>query len=123
MKKQIAISLLAMTLFSFTLVDETSPILGKWQHYFQKESINFLVIFKKDGSYDGFANKKAFVNGTYRMKHDTLYVSDPTCNSKYEGTYTIEYFGKQDSIKFHVIQDTCQGRNAGVNNLVYKRVK
>jgi hypothetical protein len=122
MKKLLFLSLLGISLFGMSFIYDTSPIVGRWEHIFKDGPTNFLVVFRADGTYDGFANKKAFVSGTYKMKNDTLYISDPTCNSKYAGTYRVEYFGKQDSIKFHVIQDTCIGRREGADGLVYKHI-
>lgn len=124
MKKTILLSLLAVFVCSLTFIED-NPIQGKWNHVFKDggPEVDFLVNFRADGSYDGFANKKSFVTGTYHMKHDTLYISDPVCNSRYEGTYKVTIFGKQDSVKFQAIQDTCKGRYEGVNGLFYKRVK
>ncbi|MFD1257702.1 hypothetical protein ACFQ3S_12915 [Mucilaginibacter terrae] len=125
MKKLKLIGLLGIILLSaFSIAVETESIQGRWElnSVFKGEPFSFLIIFRNNGKYDGFLNKKTFVSGTYRMKHDTLYISDPICNSAYEGTYKVEFY-KQDSIKFHVIQDTCIGRRDGANGLVYKKVK
>jgi len=124
MKKLILSSLLAIGLLSAFKFNDESPIVGRWElnSVFQGQPFSFLVVFRSTGNYDGFLNKKTFVSGTYQMKHDTLYISDPICNSNYKGTYKVEFFA-QDSIKFHVLQDTCRGRKEGVNNLVYKKVK
>jgi len=125
MKKTLLLSLLALALLTaFTINNASSPIQGRWEFnsVFQGQPFSFLVIFRANGNYDGFLNKKAFVSGKYQMMHDTLYISDPICNSDYKGTYKVEFFA-QDSIKFHIIQDTCRGRREGVNNMVYKKVK
>jgi hypothetical protein len=123
MKKLLLAGLLMTTAFCYSFVDDVNSIVGRWEHVFKDGPVNFLVVFKPDGTYDGFANKKAFLNGTYKMKQDTLYIYDPTCNINYAGIYKIEYFGKQDSLKFHVIQDTCRGRREGADGLVYKRLR
>lgn len=57
------------------------------------------------------------------MKHDTLYISDPICNSAYQGTYKIQYQGQMDSLTFHVIKDTCRARREGSDGFTFKKVK
>ena len=126
MKKTISLSLLAILLMSaFIAVDEPAPILGRWENksMYQGSPFSLLVVFRTTGKYDAFANNKIFVSGTYHMKHDTLYISDPTCNSAYEGTYKIQFFGQPDSLKLHVIQDTCTGRREGSNGFVFTKLK
>jgi hypothetical protein len=56
------------------------------------------------------------------MNHDTLFMSDPTCNVKYEGSYKVEFFGQFDSLKCHVIKDTCVGRREGTDGILFKKV-
>ncbi|UOE52820.1 hypothetical protein MTO98_17265 [Mucilaginibacter sp. SMC90] len=86
------------------------------------EPFNFLVIFRINGTFDGFINKKEFVSGVYHMKHDTLYISDATCNAHYQGTYKVEFYSLRDSLKFHLIQDTFKGRKEGTNGLLFKNI-
>jgi hypothetical protein len=114
--------LIASVAFSFT--SDNNPLVGKWEYSgtYQGGPFKFLAVFRANGTFDGFINNKEFVNGTYRMKHDTVYVSDPTCNAKYEGTYKVEFFGKLESLKFHVIQDTCIGRKQGTDGFLFKRI-
>ncbi|SDH15051.1 hypothetical protein [Mucilaginibacter gossypii] len=120
-----------LTIFSIVLfaavsfTSQTNPLVGKWENsgVFKGDPYKFLAIFRANGSFDGFMNNKEFVSGTYHMNHDTLYMSDPTCNAKYEGKYKVEFFGQLDSLKFHVIQDTCKGRVEGTNGFLFKRVR
>jgi len=109
---------------AFTIKDGENSILGRWElnSIFDHQAFSFLIVFRPTGKYDGFLNKKAFVSGTYEMKHDTLYIADPICNIDYKGTYRVEFFA-QDSLKFHLIQDTCIGRKEGLSELTYKKVK
>lgn len=125
MKKIILFSLLALVVLSaFKLIDGPNPLVGRWENtrIFQGSKISLIGNFKADGSYSGFINKKAFVTGKYQMKHDTLYIDDSTCGAGYSGTYKVQFFG-QDSLKFHVIKDTCQGRREGTDNFLFRKLK
>ena len=121
---------LYLILFSFMLVSavllpgDTNSLAGKWEYSttYQGKPFKLLAIFRTNGTYDGFINQKEFVSGTYRMNHDTLYIADPTCNAKYEGTYRVEFFGQRDSLKFHVLQDTCAGRREGTDGYLFKNI-
>jgi len=125
MKKIILSCLLALVvLTAFKLIDEPNQLIGRWENtrIFQGSKISLIGNFKADGSYSGFINKKAFVTGTYHMKHDTLYIGDNTCGLNYTGSYKVQFFG-QDSLRFHVIQDTCQGRREGTDNFLFRKIK
>lgn len=122
------LSLLTLSVFvllsAFVIADDPSPLVGHWENtrMFQGSKLSLIGNFKADGSYSGFINKKVFVTGKYQMKHDTLYIDDSTCGVGYAGTYKVQFFG-QDSLKFHVIQDTCQGRREGTDNFMFKKLK
>jgi hypothetical protein len=125
MKKFYLLSTLIIILFSaISLTSDTNPLVGKWENsgIYKGTPYKFLAIFRANGTFDGFMDKKEFVSGTYHVQHDTLYLSDPTCNAKYEGTYKIEIFSHADSLKFHVIQDTCRGRREGTDGFGFKKV-
>lgn len=125
MKKFYLLSTFVIILFSaIAFASDTNPLVGKWEYSgtSQGQPFKLLAIFRVNGTFDGFINKKEFVSGAYHMKHDTMYISDPTCNDKYDGIYKVEFFGTLDSLKFHVIQDTCTGRREGTNGLLFKKV-
>ena len=126
MKRLILLSLPAiMLLTAFKILDDgPSLIQGRWEFRSieRGSAFSFLLVFRSNGKYDGFMNKKTFVSGSYHMKHDTLYIADAICNSAYEGTYQIEYHGKADSLTFHVIRDTCRARREGSDGFTYKKV-
>jgi len=125
MKKLTLIGLLTIfLLYAFALVHEPNPLLGKWENVRTYQGVPWTLMadFKANGTFTGFINKKVFGNGLYKLKHDTMYFYDPTCDIDYGGTYKIQYFGK-DSLKFHVIQDTCTGRREGTNDFLFVRVK
>ena len=126
MKRIVLLSLLAIIMFSaFRSNEEPNLLLGRWEFRSveQGSAFSFLLIFRNNGKYDGFMNKKTFVSGTYHMQHDTLYISDPIYDSAYQGTYKIEYHGKADSLTFHVIRDSCRARREGSDGFTYKKVK
>ena len=125
MKKIVLSCLLALVVLSaFKLTDEPNPLVGRWENtrIFQGSKISLIGNFKADGNYSGFINKKVFVTGKYRMKHDTLYIDDSTCGADYTGIYKVQFL-RQDSLKFHVIQDTCTGRREGTDNFLFKKLK
>ncbi|MCX2475009.1 hypothetical protein OQZ33_11765 [Pedobacter sp. MC2016-05] len=125
MKKKLAFIAIVLAICSFKLIDEPNPLLGKWESktVYKEGPLSILLLFRADGTYDGFANKKTFVNGTYHVSKDTIFIADPICNSKYNGKYKLTIFGERDSVKFDVISDTCKARVAGANGFTFKRVK
>jgi hypothetical protein len=124
MKKALITSLLAIAVISYSFIDESNPLVGKWEwsKKFKDGPLTVLAVFKVNGTYDGFANKKSFVSGTYKVVKDTLFIADPLCNSKYMATYKLKFFGNKDSVQFNVIQDTCAQRRNSVNGFIYKKV-
>jgi hypothetical protein len=125
MKKTFLFSIFCAVLFAaVSFISEINPLVGKWEYSGTDHGrpFKFLAIFRANGTFDGFINQKEFVSGTYHMNHDTLYMSDPTCNAKYEGSYKIEFIGQPDSIKPHVVQDTCIGRRMSTDGKVFKKV-
>ncbi|PZR07236.1 MAG: hypothetical protein DI539_23905 [Flavobacterium psychrophilum] len=107
-----------------TLPQDTHPLVGKWEYSATHHGGPFklMAVFRANGTFDAFVNKKEFVSGTYRLKNDTLYVSDPTCNAQYEGIYKVEFFGKNDSLLFHALQDTCVGRKTSTAEKLFKHI-
>jgi hypothetical protein len=125
MKTTLITGLLALMLsYAFKLTDGPNLLIGRWENIrtYRGSKISLVGNFKVDGSYSGFINHKAFVTGKYQLKHDTLYIDDSTCGAGYLGTYKVQFFG-QDSLKFHVIQDTCQYRREGTNGFLFKKLK
>ena len=124
MKKLSLFGLLAILLSFAFIVDSPNPLVGRWENIrtYQGAPLSLIGNFKVDGSYTGFINKKVFVTGKYQMKNDTLYIDDSTCGANYIGVYKVEFFG-QDSLKFHVIADTCTGRREGTDNFMFKKMK
>jgi hypothetical protein len=124
MKKHYRSSVFIIVLFASLSFIAGNPLVGRWEYTSAKPGAPFklLAVFRANGTFDGFINKKEFVSGTYRMKLDTLYIADPTCNVQYKGVYKVEFFGQRDSLKFHVIRDTCTGRREGTDGFLFKNV-
>ena len=84
MKKIIFSSLViaVMAITSFTNLPD--KIVGRWQHKLYDGSM-MLLVFRSDSTCEGFVNGKTFSTGKYYMKKDTMFVSDPLCNTAYYG--------------------------------------
>lgn len=127
MKKVLIYSVLAIMLsFSaFSPSNENISIVGKWEciKKFNGSAVSLVAIFRANGVYDGFVDKKAFVTGKYKMTQDTLHFIDVIGNGIYDATYKVKFFGDRDSLKVSVIQDTVVGRRQGTDGFVFKRIK
>ncbi len=121
MRKALVFCLVCLILgiASFTAPPDT--LVGRWQQKNRRGNL-LLAIFRPKGTYDVFLNGKAFVNGKYYVRQDTLGVDDAVCGSNYYCTYKINFFA-QDSIRFALIQDTCRQRREATIRLVLGRVK
>jgi len=115
-----SIAFLSIT-FCFTQPD--NRIVGRWNRIQKTPDgpVNLMFVFRADSTYDGIVNGKAFVNGKYFIKNDTMSISDNGCSLAYYGTYRIKYFA-QDSLLFTAISDTCKQRYEGGNNLALKKM-
>ncbi|MCF0064768.1 hypothetical protein MUK70_04115 [Dyadobacter chenwenxiniae] len=114
---------LAILLTIASFISAQDPIVGRWQRIQKSPNgdINLIFIFRADSTYDGIVNGKAFTNGRYFIKNDTISVSDNGCNLAYYGTYKLKYYA-QDSLLFTAISDTCQERYQGANGLACKKL-
>lgn len=95
---------------------------GRWE---TKPSVNgnvTSVLFRPDGTFDGFINKKPFTTGTYTLKDSIFTFTDNGCGGT-EGVYKILPFSNGDSIRLQFIRDTCTARVNGITRLVLGRVK
>lgn len=121
MRKVLIICLICLILGIASFIPPPDTLVGRWQRKNQRGNM-FLAIFRPKGTYDGSLNGKAFVNGKYYVRQDTLGIEDTGCGSNYYGTYKIEFFA-QDSVRFALIQDTCGGRRGATDRSVFGRVK
>lgn len=114
-------------LFVFTLVALLSfatenKLAGRWE---SAPSMNGNVtgaVFKEDGSFEGYVNRKPFVTGTYALKDSILSFTDNGCMGM-EGVYKVAFFSNSDSLRFQAISDNCSERKAGMERLTLGRVK
>ena len=118
--KTIAISFATLLLFAFM---PTDSLTGRWE---SQPSVNGNVtgvVFKTDKSFEGYVNKKPFVSGTYSYSaEDSVFtLQDNGCNG-ITGTYQIIFFSNADSMRFVAIDDDCEGRRNGMENLIMGRV-
>ncbi len=116
--------LLLFSVMLFSYGDVANPLLGRWENkgISKGKPYTFLVIFRDNGQADGFLNGKAFVTTKYFVKGDTLAMSDPTCGADYTGLYKCDFFAP-DSLKFHLISDSCRGRVGGTAEYSFFRLK
>ena len=117
--KRISILAVVIALVAFTGKD---PITGKWQSPPSVKGTVTTVIYKPDGSFEGFINKKPFVSGTYSLAGDTVSFVDNGCNGT-EAVYKVKFFSNEDSMRFEYIRDSCVGRKGGMEKLVLGKVK
>ena len=65
-------------------------------------------------------NGKLFSSGKSRFKKDTLEEFDPICNAEdyYYSTYKVNFF-EGDSMRFTVIEDSCEPRRLGLDGACF----
>ena len=117
--KTILISALITLIFSFTSADKLT---GRWE---TKPSVNGNVtgvMFKEDGSFEGYVNKKPFVSGTYTLEDDLFKFTDNGCEGK-TGIYKLNFFSDSDSLRFEVVSDSCTERKEGMLRLIMGKVR
>jgi hypothetical protein len=118
MKQRIIfICLIAFVTLSF--ITPPSQLVGRWQQTIN--GVKALFVFRSDDTFEVFINGKAFTNGKYFVRHDTLSMADVSCNTAYYGTYKLSFYAP-DSLRFTTIADTCQGRKGDMHNLTVGRV-
>ena len=80
--------------------------------------------FGKNGTYFYFINGKLFSSGKSRFKNDTLEEFDPICNAEgnYYSTYKVDLF-EGDSMRFTVIEDSCEPRRLGLDGGMFYLIK
>lgn len=101
----------------------TETLTGKWESKSEKGNITG-VIFKEDGSFEGYINKKPFVTAqyTYSSEDSILSFVDNGCNGA-RGIYKIHFYANADSMRFQLISDSCEERKQGMLRLNMGRVK
>ena len=69
-------------------------------------------------------NGKLFSSSKSRFMNDTLEEFDPICNAKrnYYSTYKVDFF-EGDSMRFTVIEDSCEPRRLGLEGGMFYLIK
>jgi hypothetical protein len=118
--KTIFISFVTL-LFAFTAMDQLT---GKWETQPSSKGNVTSAVFRNDGSFDGYINKKPFVTGnySYNAEDSVLTFTDNGCNGA-TGVYKVNFFNNADSLRFVPITDTCTERREGMQRLIMGRVK
>lgn len=118
--KTLTMLLLIATSLAFTTTD---VLTGKWESKSEKGNITG-VIFKEDGSFEGYVNRKPFVTAeyTYSPEDNILSFVDNGCNGA-RGIYKIHFYANADSMHFEPISDSCEERKQGMLRLNMGRVK
>lgn len=115
-------TIVGLALSAAVSVTPPNKLAGRWQTPKFSDGSVLMAIFRENGTFDGFVNGKAFVNGQYYVREDTLGMADASCGAGYYGTYRMNFFAK-DSVRFTVIRDTCPGRREGTDGVAFGRVK
>lgn len=113
------ISAIALAAFALYPADK---ITGHWESPVSPNGNVTSVVFKTDGTFEGFVNRKAFVSGQYHFENDVLSFTDNGCEGK-KGVYKMIFFSKNDSLRSEAISDSCIERREGMSRLVLGRVK
>ena len=98
------------------------PLVGRWESQPSVKGNITGVLFKNDGSFEGYVNKKPFVSGKYSTDNGVLKFIDNGCGGK-SAEYTLVFFSKGDSLRFDPIVDSCLERKNGMSHLVLGRKK
>ena len=69
-------------------------------------------------------NGKLFSSGKSRFKNNTVEEFDPICNAKgnYYSTYKVDLF-EGHSIRFTVVEDSCEPRRLGLDGGMFYLIK
>ena len=114
--KSTCIALIGLVIFAFTGKD---PLTGTWQRVGPG---NRQVIFREDSTFDMLVNETLRLSGKYSLKENIFTIDDYGCPDM-TGTYKLSFFGNNDSCRFEVIHDACDGRRAQADGAVLFRVK
>jgi len=115
--------LTAILFFSCKQNDSEHSIYGKWSVKFNSGPMAE-ARFHNNGTHDFYVDGKLFSSGKSIFKNDTLKAYDPICseNGEYYSTYKIDFLGG-DSIRFKVIEDSCEPRRFDMDGTVLHRIK
>ncbi len=115
--KAICLAAFAIVCFAFTTNDK---LIGTWQGHNSWGKYN--LIFKKDNSFEVLVGDKPKVSGVYTFTDSIFTIEDYGC-PEVIGKYKITFFGNDDSCRFQLLEDGCDGRASAADNAVLFRVK
>ena len=95
---------------------------GKWATKPSEKGNVTSVVFKEDGSFEGFINKKPFTSGKYVLRDSIVSFADNGCAGM-TGIYRVAIFQRGDSMRWIPVVDSCDERREGISRLVLGRVK
>ena len=113
MKTILTPALIAM-LASLTAND---ALTGRWETQVSVNGNVTGVVFKQGGSFEGYINKKPFTSGNYKLQDSIFSFTDNGCNG-IKGVYKAVFFSNADSLRFEVMEDSCDERREGMSRLV-----
>lgn len=117
--KTLMISTSIILMCSFLPANELT---GRWQTKPSPKGNVTSVLFKADGSFETYINKKPFTSGNYTLLDSVLSFVENGCNG-YRATYRVVFFSNTDSIRFQPISDSCSERKEGMSRTILGRVK
>ena len=95
---------------------------GRWATKPSEKGNVTSVVFREDGSFEGFINRKPFTSGKYTLRDSVINFTDNGCNG-IAGIYKVSIFQRGDSMRWVPITDSCEERKQGIARLVLGRVK
>ena len=105
-------------LLSFTSADKLT---GRWETKPSGNGNVTGVVFKEDGSFMAYVNKKPFVSGNYTVADSIFTFTDNGCMGM-PGVYKLIFFSNSDSLRFEVVNDDCTDRREGMLRTVLGKV-
>ena len=98
-----------------------NELTGKWERKLAGGNI-LGFRFKPDNSFEAYVNKKPQASGMYTLRGNVFTILSNGCPG-IKGTYKINFFSNSDSLRWEVINDSCERRRQGISNIAFGRVK
>lgn len=95
---------------------------GRWETKPSEKGNVTSVVFKEDGTFEGFINRKPFTSGQYKLSDSIIRFTDNGC-SGLEGVYKVNIYHQGDSMRWIHIADSCFERRQGVSRTIFGRVR
>jgi hypothetical protein len=117
--RNLLIAVAGLLFFAFV---PAGKLVGRWETKPSVKGNVTGVVFKTDGAFEGYVNKKPFVSGNYIFKDGLITFTDNGCDGS-QAIYKVAFFSSEDSLRFEVVSDTCTDRRNGMTRLILGRVK